>query len=171
MEPASKTGPAIRLPLDTDLKRSETADAEPGLHVAHHTAEVESIAEELVIPFLALCNKHTTEDIGVAAEILRAGVHDQIGAEEEGVLDWRRGESAIHDEEGAARVGLLRIRGDVECYSGWVEGCFKEDDIASFEVCRWTVQRELLQACEAGDESDYAVAAMVVCAYGDAAWV
>jgi hypothetical protein len=79
-----------------------------------------------------LRGENTAEKIGVTAEILRAGVHDQIRTEEERILQTGRGECTIDDEEGATRVCFLCVGRDVEGCSFGVDGCFEEDYIAFF---------------------------------------
>lgn len=127
--------------------------------------------EELTGPVVALCGKNTAKYIAMTAEILRAGVHDQIRAEEERILETRRCERAIDDEVCAARVCFLCVRSDVEGGAFGVDGGFEEDDVALLEVVGVAVEVEFLQARETGEEGDYAVAAMVAFADGDAAGV
>ena len=52
-------------------------------------------------------------EIRMAAEILRHAVHDDVGAERERLLEERRGECVVHDEQRARRVRRARHRGDV----------------------------------------------------------
>ena len=48
--------------------------------------------------------ERTADDVGVAAEVLRRGVHDDVGAEGERVLQVRRGERVV-DDRASAPVG------------------------------------------------------------------
>ena len=45
------------------------------------------------------------DDVGVAAEVLRGRVHDDVGAERERLLQVRRGERVVDDD---ARAALVR---------------------------------------------------------------
>lgn len=127
--------------------------------------------EELTSPVIALCGKNTTKQVTVTAEILRAGVHDQIRAEEERVLYARWRERAIDDEVCAARVGFLCICRDVEGGAFGVDRGFEEDDVALLKGVGVAVEVEFLQARETGEEGDYAVAAVVAVADGDPAGI
>lgn len=68
-------------------------------------------------------------------------------------------------------MGFLCVGGDVEGCSFGVDGCFEEDEVALLELVGTAVQVELLEAGQAGEEGDYAVAAVVAFADGDAAGV
>lgn len=127
--------------------------------------------EELTSPVIAPCGKNTTKQVTMTAEILGAGVHDQIRAEEERVLQARWCERAIDNEVCAARVGFLCVRGDVEGGAFGVDRGFEEDDVALLEGVGVAVEIESLQARETGEEGDYAVAAVVAFADGDPAGV
>lgn len=100
----------------------------------------------------------------MTAEVLRAGMHDQVRTKEEGVLQTWRGEGAIDDEECAARVGFFCEVCDVEGCAFRVDGCFEKDYIAGLEVFGLAVEVEFLEAGETGEEGDDAVAAVVAVA-------
>ena len=48
------------------------------------------------------------DDVAVAAEVLGAGVHDEVGAERERLLEGRRGERVVDRDERTALVGHAR---------------------------------------------------------------
>ena len=55
------------------------------------------------------------DDVGVAAEVLRGRVHDDVGAELERPLEVRRRERVVDDDARAARRARARAtRGDVD---------------------------------------------------------
>ena len=90
---------------------------------------------------------------------------------DEGVLEGWRGEGGIHDEESAARVGFLGICSDIEGCAFGIDGSFEEDNVSGGEILSRAVEGEFLEAADAGEEGDYAMAAMVTFSDGDAARV
>ena len=62
---------------------------------------------------LRLRDRGSADRVGVAAEKLRRRVHDDVGAERERLLEVRRGEGVVDDDDGAVAVGELREGGDV----------------------------------------------------------
>lgn len=140
VQPGDEFGGVLALALDADFQGPQTADTKPGLHVPHHGTEEDTVREKLLVPVFAFRGEHAAEDIAMPAEVLRAGVHDQIRAEEERILQAWRGEGAIDDEERAARVCFLRVVCDVEGCAFGVDRCFEEDHVAGLEVFRVAVE-------------------------------
>ncbi len=54
------------------------------------------------------------DDVAVPAEVLGGRVHDDVGAEGERLLQVRRGERVVDDDQGAAVVGERGDRLDVD---------------------------------------------------------
>lgn len=68
-------------------------------------------------------------------------------------------------------MGFLGVCSDVESRAFGIDGSFEEDNVSGGEVLSRAVEGEFLEATDAGEESDYAVAAMVAFSDGDAARV
>ena len=94
-----------------------------GLHPAQHEPRVErprDRAERLLQEAEALRDRRVVrareaaDDVRVAAEVLRRRVEDDVGAERERLLEIRRGEGVVDDEDRAGRVGGVRDRADVD---------------------------------------------------------
>ena len=59
-------------------------------------------------------DERAADDVGVAVQVLRRRVHDEVGAELERPLEVRRHERVVDGEQHAARGGRPRRRRDVE---------------------------------------------------------
>lgn len=104
-------------------------------------------------------------------EILRTGMHHNVRALAERILQSRRAKSRIDNQHRAPGMRLIRIRGDVEGDSFRVERCFEEDYIARLQEGRITVEWQFFKTRESGEEGYHAVAAVVAVRDGDAARV
>ncbi len=60
-----------------------------------------------------LHNDGTAENVGVAAEVLRGRVHDDVGTQRQRLLEVGRGEGVVDDDDRTNRVADLGERGDV----------------------------------------------------------
>ena len=113
------------------------------------------------MPVLLLDSKNATEHVTVSAEVFRPGMHDDVCAPLEWILEGRRGKCGIHDEVCATGVGLLRIFFNVEGSAGWIDRRFEMDDVAGFELLGWAVERQLLKAGKALENLYHTVASMI----------
>ena len=98
-------------------KRLQPAQHEPRVERAGHGAErllqeVEALGERVVVR-----RDEAADDVAVAAEVLRRRVDDDVGAEVERLLQVRRRERVVDDEQradGVRRVGGLADVDDVQ---------------------------------------------------------
>ena len=87
---------------------------EPGIHRGGDRADTELQEADLrSASSSSFSDERAAEHVGVAAEVLGGRVHDHVGAERERLLQVRRGEGVVDDDEHAGRVADLGERGDV----------------------------------------------------------
>ncbi|KAJ6191100.1 hypothetical protein N7519_001121 [Penicillium mononematosum] len=122
MKPGNQPSRILASPLNPDLQRAQTPDPEPALHIPHHTAKRDSILKQLFRPIGSLGSKHATQHIAMSTEILRSGMHDDIRAPEERILQTRRCKRTIDNEECAAGMGFARVFLDAERRAQRVDG-------------------------------------------------
>jgi hypothetical protein len=72
--------------------------------------EAQAIREIDVIPH----DRHATDQVGMAAQVLGRRVHHDVGAELQRPRQHRRGEGVVHDQQRSVRVGRLGGRPDVD---------------------------------------------------------
>ena len=92
----------------------EPSQHEPAVERARHRARGVLYERELLGELVIATSNEPTDDVGVAAEILRRGVHDDVGAELQRLLQVRRGERVVDNDLRAPRVGQLDDRRDVD---------------------------------------------------------
>ena len=95
-------------------ERLQPAQHEPAVERPRHRAErllqeVEALGDRRVVR-----RDEAADDVGVAAEVLRRRVDDDVGAERERLLQVRRRERVVDDDERADRVRRLGGRADVD---------------------------------------------------------
>ena len=112
------------VPFDAEMERAQAAQDEeavqgPG-HAAHRVLEeVEALGDRLVAG-----DRDSQDRVGVAAEIFRGRVEDDVGTELERVLEGRRGERVVDDEvrwNGARLLGSPADRQGGSCDVGQLE--------------------------------------------------
>ncbi len=93
------------------------------LHAAQHEVAVERrrhragrvLREAQALGELVVVDGEEPADhVAVTAEVLRGRVHDDVGAERDRLLQVRRGERVVDDDQGAAAMGELGDRLDVD---------------------------------------------------------
>lgn len=171
IQPRNQLGRVLTRSLHPNLQCTQTTHTQPTLQISHDMAKRGPILKQLTMPLCTLDTKHPAEHIAMAAEILGTRVQHDICTPEERILQARRSKRAVDDEVGSTRMSLLRVRFDAECGAEWVHRCLEEDHITFLQVFCGTVQRELLESCETGENTDDFVAAVVAFANGDAPWV
>lgn len=94
-------------------------------------------------------------------------MHDNIRTELEWLLEAWWGEGAVDNKVCATGVGFSGVGGNVEGGTLGVDRCFEEDYVTFLELVGLAVEGEFLETCEAGEEGDDAMAAVVTIADGD----
>ena len=130
-------------------ERSYSADGEVGLERARRgTGQLTSLAQ-LAGAFVGRRDHGSQQQIGVAAQVLRGRVHDQISAQLERPLDKRRSERAVdHDQ----RIRLARCGADgreVSDRQQWVRWRFEPQQVRvdrDLEPARGVLMDELAHA-------------------------
>ena len=74
-------------------------------------------------------DERAADDVGVAAAVLRGGVHDDVGAEGQRLLEVRRGEGVVDDQQRAGVVGDRGERLDVADVEQRVGGRLDPDQL------------------------------------------
>lgn len=97
-EELGQLGGGLALSLHAELHGANTSYTKPALKTAHHAAKEEAVMLHLGNPVFVLDRKHAAKHIGVAPDVLSAGVHDDVGAKSERVLKWRRSEGGVDDK-------------------------------------------------------------------------
>lgn len=95
-------------------------------------------------------------------------MHHHIRPPRKRLLQPRRAERRIHEQERAAGMRLVRIGGDVARLAARVDGRLEVDDVAGMEGLGRAVEREGLQVVELGVEGEHAAGAVVAGADADA---
>ncbi|MET3800160.1 hypothetical protein ABID70_000115 [Clavibacter michiganensis] len=99
--------------LDADGEGLDPARGEPRVHGAGDGADGELEEADLLGERVVVEDHGAAEHVGVPAEVLGRGVHDDVGAERERLLEVRRGEGVVDDDRGAGRVAEVGERADV----------------------------------------------------------
>lgn len=141
-EPACVLG----LARHAQLQGAETADAEPALQTAHHAAEAGAVFEHAGDPRFVLHGEHAAEEIRVAADVLCAAVHDDVGAVFEGVLQWGWSESRVNAEVRTAGVSDGSVVCDVKGFACWIDGCLQTYQVTFVQIFGFTVEGKLRAA-------------------------
>lgn len=159
------------LALNPQLESADAADAQPPLQATHHAAEELAIGQQFREPGGIPHGEDPAEKIAVPADVFCAGVHYDVRAVEEGVLQGRGREGRVDEEEGPGGVGDLGVVGNVEGEAGGVDRGFEDKEIALGEGGGGAVEGEFGAGGEALVEGDDAVGAVVARADGDGAGV
>ena len=72
---------------------------------------------------------HPAQTAPLPVDMFRGGIDHAIGAHLQRALQQRRGEDIVHHEIGAARMGDLRHRSDVDDFELWIGGAFQKADL------------------------------------------
>ena len=99
--------------IHADGQRLQAAEREVGIERTGHAAS-RVLVELHGFEQLISADDAAAHDIGVAAEVLRRAVNDEVGPERERLLKVRRGERVVDGELRAVLVRHLRDRGDVQ---------------------------------------------------------
>ncbi len=107
--------------LDPQVQRAEPAQRQPRLQRPGDRAEEVAPALEDAVQLVVAGRERADQGVAVAREVLRSGVHDEVGPEVEWPLQQGRGERVVHDD---VRARVVRGRpdrrdvGDLECRVG-----------------------------------------------------
>ena len=97
-----------------DRERLHAPQHEVAVERRRHRAHRVLQEPHLVGPLGVVERDEPADDVGVAAEVLRRRVHDDVGAERERLLQVRRRERVVDDDARVALVRELRDRLDVD---------------------------------------------------------
>ena len=87
------------------VERSDASQTKPGVHRPRDGSrglpdEVDVLGELVIVE-----HEHAADDVGVAVQVFRGGVHTHVRAEGQRLLVERGRKSAVHHQEGVALVG------------------------------------------------------------------
>ncbi len=100
--------------LHADGERLQPAQDEPAVERAGDGAERLLEEREALRDRVVVRREEAADDVGVAAEVLRRRVQDDVGSERERLLEVRSREGVVDDDERADGVGSLGRRADVD---------------------------------------------------------
>lgn len=112
-------------------------------------------------------SEHPTQHIAMAAEILSAGVHDDVGAPAERVEEGRRRERRVDGEVGAGAAGLGGVGLEVAGLARGVQRRLDVDDVAGAELAVGAVEAHDPQPRQLRHHADHPVAPVVPVPDGD----
>ena len=125
-------GPRIRaVLLHAEGERLQPAQDEPAVERAGDGAERLLEEDEALGDRRVVRRREATDEVGVAAEVLRQRVDDDVGAERERLLEVRRGERVVDDDEGADLVRGRRGGADVDDVQRWIRRRLDPDEPGS----------------------------------------
>ena len=103
----------LGVPLHAQLQRLQPAQRQPAIERRRHRADrVLQELDRLEDRGIAR-QRRALDQIGMPRQVFRDAVHDDVGAEREGLLEHRRGEGVVDDDERAVLVGDVGDRLDV----------------------------------------------------------
>ena len=107
-------GRVLAVPVHPDREGLDAAQHEVRVERAGHRAH-RVLQERDAVAELGVGDRdEPAQGVGVAAQVLRGGVHDDVGAERERALEIRRGEGVVDHDARAARVRDARDGVDVD---------------------------------------------------------
>ena len=101
----------VAVPLHAHRERLEPAEHQVAVERARHRADRVLQEPDALGDLGVVGGREPADDVGVAAEVLRGRVHDDVGAELERPLQERRRERVVDDD---ARAALVRDRAHAE---------------------------------------------------------
>ncbi len=101
------------VPFHAQRQRLDSPRREPRIHRPGHRAGRELHESDPVGELLIVQDDGAAEHVRVPAEVLGGGVHDDVRPQREGVLQVRRGERVVHDDESAGLMADVGERRDV----------------------------------------------------------
>jgi hypothetical protein len=114
LEPRRDRARVLAVALHPDRQRLQPAQDEPRVERAGDGPERLLEEEEPLGDRMVVRRDEPADHVGVAAEVLRRRVDDGVGAEVERVLEVRRRERVVDDEDGTDRVRRVGCRADVD---------------------------------------------------------
>ena len=111
------------------LQGAQAAQGQIAVERAARHAEAVAPPGELLADRGVLPHDRAADDVGVAVEILRRRMHDDVGAERDRLLQRRRQKRVVDDDERADLVGEARHRGDVDDAQQRIARRFDPDDL------------------------------------------
>ena len=114
VEPAPRSRARSRSALHPHGERLDPAQHEPGVERARARRRATSAGSRGARRSSVVRAAEAADDVGVAAEVLGRRVEDDVGAELERLLEVRRGEGVVDDEERADRVRRVGGGADVD---------------------------------------------------------
>ncbi len=104
VERVSDRGGVLRMAEHPQFERLQTAEREPAVERRRDRAggvlqELDRLEDARVTR-----EDRALDEVGVTGQVLRHAVHDDVGAELEGLLKERRGKRVVDDQQRPARV-------------------------------------------------------------------
>ena len=96
------------MPVHPDAERLQPAQHQPRVERAGDGADRVLVERDLLGELEVAYDEGAADDVGVAAAVLRGRVHDDVGTERQRLLEVRRGEGVVDDQQG---TGLVRDGG------------------------------------------------------------
>lgn len=110
------------------MESFEAAVSEPAVKGARNGSDGVLEEFETVVERVGIVGCHAHEHVGVAVDVFGDGVHDNVGAVREGVLDIGGHEGVVDDDEDAVLVGDVGDGADVDEGEGRVGRGFDPDE-------------------------------------------
>ena len=98
----------VAVPVHPDPEGLQPAQHQPGVERAGDRADRVLVEGDPLGELEVAYDEGAADDVGVATAVLRGGVHDDVGTEHQWLLEVRRGEGVVDDQQGA---GVVRDRG------------------------------------------------------------
>ena len=113
-EPRRDSAGVLAVLAHSQRQGLETAEHEPGVERPRHCTQCVLQEGEALRERAVGYPDETSHHVGMAAEVLRRRMHDEIGAESQRPLQKRGGERVVDDAQSAGRAGGIGGRGDVD---------------------------------------------------------
>jgi len=130
LEELSDLHSVLAVLLHAHSKCADSTEDKEGIEWAHNaTSVLAPLADETCV-FCCFCDDDSTDDIAVSVEVFCDAVEDNVSAEDERVLEDRRSEGVVDDEDSASLVGDLGDLAQVSHSSERISGSLDIDDLS-----------------------------------------
>jgi hypothetical protein len=117
------------VPVHAHAEGLDAAQHEPRVERTGYRAHRVLVERELLSQFGVAGDQRTADHVGVPAEVLGRRVHHDVGTERDGLLQVRRGEGVVDDQQGAGLVRDAGQPGDVGDVQQRVRGRLAPHDL------------------------------------------
>ncbi|CAN5818297.1 hypothetical protein BH11PSE3_BH11PSE3_37830 [soil metagenome] len=113
-QPVGELGGGLRLRRHPHMQGAHAAHQQPGIERAQHGADLRPhLADALPQRVLLGGRQRAGHHVGMAVEILGAGMHHEVGAERQRPREDRRRDGRVHAQQRARGMGEVGDGGDV----------------------------------------------------------